>query len=271
MSQSGPVIGGPPAIDTLDALRKLGHITPSCNSALEPLTAMLTSSIAGQVSNHFTRIPVTSISLSDDDLDQFDVRPMVEAAELLAEAPIHAIAWNGTSGSWTGPEHDRKLSEAITEATGLPATTSTLAQLDILRRHGIERVAIATPYTDDVSDKIDEVYASEGYEVVRHSNLGLSVGKEMANVPRPDIAQLVRDADSPDAQAIAIVCTGLPATLLVEELEAELGKPVFDSIAVTVKRGLELAGVDAPVQGWGALMEGSEAVDELLGKAEVTA
>lgn len=269
MSQAAPENGAPASIETLEAVRKLGHITPSCNSALEPLSAMLTSSIATQVSNHFTRIPVTSISLSDDDLDQFDVRPMVEAAELLAEAPMHAIAWNGTSGSWTGPEADRRLSEAISEATGLPTTTSTLAQLDILRRHGVERVAIATPYTDDVSEKIDEVYANEGFEVVRHSNLGLSVGRDMANVPRLKIAQLVRDADAADAQAIAVVCTGLPATLLVEELEAELGKPVFDSIAVTVRRGMELAGVDTPVHGWGALMEGPEAVDELLGKAEV--
>ena len=81
----------------------------------------------------------------------------------------------------------------------------------------------------------------------------------------------MREADAAGAQAIAVVCTGLPATLLVEELEAELGKPVFDSIAVTVKRGMELAGVDAPVKGWGALMEGSEAVDGLLGKAEVAA
>lgn len=267
MSQASPA----PTPETFETIRKLGHITPSCNSALEPLSAMLTSSISAQISNHFTRIPVTSISLSDDDLDQFDVRPMVEAAELLAEAPIHAIAWNGTSGSWTGPEADRRLSEAITEATGLPATTSTLAQLDILHRHGVERIAIATPYADDVSEKIDEVYANEGYKVVRHANLGLTVGKDMANVPRLQIAQLVRDADAAGAQAIAVVCTGLPATLLVEELEAELGKPVFDSIAVTVKRGMELAGVDAPVHGWGALMEGSDAVDALLGQAGVAA
>ena len=35
-----------------------------------------------------------------------------------------------------------------------------------------------------MSEKIDEVYGNEGYEVVRHANLGLSVGKDMANVPR---------------------------------------------------------------------------------------
>jgi len=271
MSQDAPENGAPANIETLEAVRKLGHITPSCNSALEPLSAMLTSSISGQISNHFTRIPVSNISLSEDDVEQFDVQPMVDAASLLAEAPMHAIAWNGTSGSWTGAAADRELSDAITEATGLPATTSTLAQFDILRRHGVERVALTTPYTDDVMDRMAEVYASEGYEVVRRSNLGLSSGRDMANVPRFRIAQLVRDADSPEAQAIAVVCTGLPATLLVEELEAELGKPVFDSIAVTVRRGMELAGVDTPVHGWGALMEGPQAVDELLGKAEVTA
>jgi maleate isomerase len=251
-------------IVSMESLRKLGHITPSCNSVLEPLTAMLTRTVATQLSNHYTRIPVGNISLSPEDVDQFEVQGMLAAASVLAEAPLDAIVWNGTSGAWNGTHADKELCEAITHRTGLPATTSTLAQLDLLGRHDIAKVALAVPYADDVTERIIAVYGAEGYETVSHANLGMTVGKDMANVPIANIRELIRAADSPQATAIIVVCTGLPAALIVEQLEAELGKPIFDSVAVTARRGMDLAGFEEPVPGWGAVMAGPDAVAALL-------
>jgi hypothetical protein len=60
------------------------------------------------------------------------------------------------------------------------------------------------------------------------------------NNPFDVIRQLLRDADSPQAECIAVVCTNLAATSLVEEMERELGKPIIDSIAVTFWKGCML-------------------------------
>ncbi|GAA4123035.1 hypothetical protein GCM10023067_33650 [Aminobacter aganoensis] len=57
-------------------------------------------------------------------------------------------------------------------------------------------------------------------------------------------------------QDLSQVCTNLPATFLVEEMERELGKPVIDSIAVTFWKGCMLAGIDPTMSNWGALMRG---------------
>jgi maleate isomerase len=47
---------------------------------------------------------------------------------------------------------------------------------------------------------------------------------------------------------------------LAEALEEELGVPVYDSIATTVWKSLQLAGVDpARVRGWGSLFSGQAA------------
>ena len=88
---------------------KLGHITPSCNSVLETMTVSMSTAVADRVSHHFTRIPVTNISLSDQDLSQFAVEPMLNAAGLLADARTDAILWNGTSGAWNGLEADEEI------------------------------------------------------------------------------------------------------------------------------------------------------------------
>ena len=63
----------------------LGMLTPSSNTALEPLTSAMVAGLPG-VSAHFSRFPVTEISLRDQALGQFDDSKILEAARLLADA-----------------------------------------------------------------------------------------------------------------------------------------------------------------------------------------
>lgn len=79
---------------------------------------------------------------SDPDADrQFDHTSMVAAAELLRTADVDVLAWNGTAGSWLGPDQDRETVQRIQGATGVPATTSTLAYLDAQARRARARVS----------------------------------------------------------------------------------------------------------------------------------
>jgi maleate isomerase len=255
-------------IDAMTSLKKVGHITPSCNTVLEPVTAMLNHELAYDVSHHFTRIPVENISLLDADVDQFTTRTMMAAAESLCDGDMDAIVWNGTSGCWNGPDADEAICVAVTDATGVPMSTSTLAQFELLRRHEITAFGLAVPYTDAVTKRTIATYREAGFSAVGHANLGMAVGKDMANVDLSRIRQLLREADSPDAQCLVVICTGLPAALVVEEMEAELAKPIFDSVAVTFEKSLQLVGRRRALPGWGALLRGDEAVAGLLSGGE---
>jgi maleate isomerase len=224
---------------------------------LEPVTAMINAPLATRVSHHFARIPVGNISLAAGDADQFEVATMVAAARSLCDAEMDAVVWNGTSGCWNGTQADVAICAAITDATGVPASTSTLAQYDAFAAFGFTRFGLAVPYTDDVTARTIETYRLAGFSAVSHANLGLTVGRDMAYVPLDEIRRLVRAADCPDAECVVVICTGLPAALVVEEMEAELGKPVFDSVAVTLWRGLQLAGAPTGIDGWGRLLRPS--------------
>jgi len=132
---------------------RLGMLTPSSNTALEPITnAMLAGST--DISVHFSRFKVTEIALSETALRQFDDSEILRAAELLAHAKVDIIAWNGTSASWLGFERDERLCERITEATGIRACTTVLAYRDLFRRLGTTRIGLVTPYRREVQDKI---------------------------------------------------------------------------------------------------------------------
>lgn len=248
-------------------VRKVGHITPSCNTVLEPVTALLNASVAQRLSHHFVRIPVSNISLGRADAGQFDVDTMVRAAESVCDGTMDVVVWNGTSGCWNGAEADKQICATVATSTGVPMSTSTLAQFEVLRRFGISRFALAVPYRDDVTQRTIETYRSAGFEAVSHANLGMSVGRDMANVPFDQIRQLLRDADCDEAECVVVICTGLPAALVIEEMEAVLRKPVFDSVAVTFAKAMELTGIDEPIEGWGSLLRGSAAVERLLAQA----
>lgn len=231
--------------------KRIGMVTPSSNTVVEPTTTAMTFGLYPRVTVHYTRIVVKTISLEAESLAHFDLGPMVQAARLLADAGMDAIAWNGTSGAWRGLDADAALCAAIERETGVPATTATLAQFEAFRLHGIRRYALATPYLEEVNRAIVPTYAEAGFECVGSAQLGISDNAAFADVDAAMIRDLVRRADRPEAEAICIICTNLPAAWLAADLERVHAKPVHDSTVVAVWQALRMVGVDDPIPGWG--------------------
>jgi len=128
---------------------RLGVLTPSSNTALEPLTSALVAGLPG-ASAHFSRFRVTEIALDAQALGQFDDSKILAAAELLADAKVDVIGWSGTAAGWRGFDADVRLCERITERTGIRATTAVLALNQLIERMGITKLALVSPYTGDV-------------------------------------------------------------------------------------------------------------------------
>ena len=232
---------------------RLGMLTPSSNTVLEPVTAAMLAGIP-EASAHFSRFKVTEIALSAGALGQFDDGEILRAAELLAHAKVDVIAWNGTSASWLGFDRDEVLCERIRAATGIPACTSVLAFRDLFRLRGIGRVGLVTPYRSDVQTRIQEVWGAQGFVCAAERHLGLQDNFSFAEVSEETVANLVREVVREGCEAAAIVCTNMRGAGVAQALEAELGVPVIDSIATTVWAGLKVAGLDpARVKGWGSI------------------
>jgi maleate isomerase len=233
---------------------RLGVLTPSSNSALEPLTSALAAAVPAGCSAHFSRFKVTEIALSDQALGQFDDSKILAAAELLADAKVDVIGWSGTSSGWLGFDADRRLVERIRERTGIAATTAVLALNELLALRGITRIALVTPYTGDVQQRIVENYARLGIEVVAERHLGIRVNHDFALVEPERLRDLMREVAGARPQAITTFCTNLRAAPLAESVEAELGIPLLDTVSTTVWGQLRAAGGDpSTVRGWGEL------------------
>jgi maleate isomerase len=231
----------------------LGMLTPSSNTALEPLTSAMLAGLP-EVSAHFGRFRVTEISLKPQALGQFDMVPILEAARLLADARVDVIAWNGTSSGWLGFDADVALCERVEQETGVRCCTSVLALNEIMEKTQRRRFGLVTPYLDDVQAAIAANYARSAFECVAEKHLNRSVNFGFSEVTPEQITGMAREVATARPQCITTFCTNLRAAHLAPALEAELGIPVYDTVSTAVWKSLRLCGVDtARVQGWGSL------------------
>jgi maleate isomerase len=234
----------------------IGMLTPSSNTVLEKVVTTMLHDLP-DVSAHFSRLPVTEISLDAAAVGQFDPAPMLAAARLLADAKVGAICWNGTSAGWLGFDRDVALCGEIVAGTGIAACSSVLALNEAFHRSGVRRFGLVSPYLDDVQARIIDTYASAGFTCVAERHLGQRGNFGFSEVSPAEIASMCRAvAAEAELDGITIFCTNLNGAGLVPALEAELDIPVYDTVATAVWKSMLIAGADpARIDGWGNLFQ----------------
>jgi maleate isomerase len=231
---------------------RIGMLVPSSNTVLEPYTSAMFAPFGDAASVHYARFRVVEISMSDTSTSQFALDPILEAADRLAETLPRLICWNGTSAAWLGLDRDRALCAAITDRTGVEATSTMLAYQTVLAQMGVRRLGLVTPYLPEIQARIIANFAAQGIDVVAEVHLSDKGNHSFADYGPEQVAGLVRDVARTRPDAIAIICTNFRGAPLAQVLEAELGIPVLDSVAITAASCLRMAGLDpAQVTGWG--------------------
>jgi len=179
-----------------------------------------------EVSLHLTRLPLTPTVVDLETVALMGDTALVATttAGLKPVAPA-AVLYACTSGSFVhGAAGERALVDAMYAAGAAAALTTSGALSTALRALGVRRAAIATPYDAAITSRLAAYLAELDLAVVGESHLGLS--ERVWTVPYDVTAQLVRDANTAEAEAVVVSCTNLPTYDVIDELEAELGKPV---------------------------------------------
>ena len=234
---------------------RLGVLTPSSNTALEPLTSALAAALPN-ASAHFSRFRVTEIALDAAALGQFDDSKILAAAELLADAKVDVIGWSGTAAGWLGFDRDLQLVERIRERTGIRATTAVLALNELLALKKVQRLGLVSPYTADVQERIVANYRGIGIEVVDERHLGIRVNHDFAGVTPHTLRELMDEVARARPQAITTFCTNLHAARLAPAIERTHGIPLLDTVSTTVWGMVRAAGGSpAAITGWGGLFQ----------------
>ncbi|RXZ76657.1 Asp/Glu/hydantoin racemase [Paenibacillaceae bacterium] len=235
--------------------KRIGMLTPSSNTVLEPVTSAMLHGIA-DVSAHFSRFKVTELTLTSKAASQFAIEPMLEAAYELADAKVDVIAYNGTSGGWVGFENDIRLCEKIKEETGIPATTSVLALNERFKAYNVKKFGIVSPAEKQIVERIIGNYAKLDLQCEASVCLGVTDNYACALIDEAAVKRMVREIAVPGVEAITTFGTNLWAAHLVEELERELDILILDTISVVVWQCLKMLDISpTAVTGWGRLFD----------------
>ncbi|CAL9409269.1 Maleate isomerase [Streptomyces sp. enrichment culture] len=174
----------------------------------------------------------------------------------LKRAGARAVVWACTSASFVyGWEGAGQQVTALSEAAGLPASSTSFAFAHAVAELGVSRVAIAATYPEDVAGLFAEFLKVAGAEVVGTRGSGIITAAEVGTWGREDVLRIAREGDDPAAQAVLLPDTALHTAAWVAELESELGKPVLTANQVTAWEGLRLLGRTVRVPALGALFD----------------
>jgi maleate isomerase len=229
---------------------RIGVLVPATDQVSEVAFAEMLRghSVSMVVSRVAFENPVVMANLSRmvDDLAR-------ATALLLPEGRIDVVAFSCTSGT-VAAGVDRVARAIDAAKPGIPFTTPITAAVAAFRHLGARRIAVLTPYVDEVNDAIRGFLVAAGLEVVEFGSFHLRTEQEIARVPPEAIVSAGRSITGPGAEALFISCTGLQGHAAIAALEAVTGRPVVTSNQAQVWEALSLIGYARPVHGYGRLL-----------------
>ncbi|MCM3895438.1 maleate cis-trans isomerase family protein [Gordonia sputi] len=206
------------------------------------------------------RLPVVITEIDSDDHTVGAMRAVGESDRLLDGAQRArtynpaALMWGCTSGSFLyGWEGAQQQAAQLSEAAGLPASSTSLAFAEACKALGIHAVAVAASYPGEVAAGFTTFLAGADIEVVGMRANDILTATDAGTIDGDTLFDMVVTADHPAAQAILIPDTALHTATWINDLEAQVGKPVLTANQVTAWEGARLAGATPHSDKLGAL------------------
>jgi maleate isomerase len=162
---------------------------------------------------------------------------------ILPGLPLDVVAFGCTSAAMVIGEE--RVFELIRSAHPEAAcTTPITAAFAALRAFEARRIALLTPYREDINRFMRGYIEARGVAVPVMGSFNQEDDRQAARIDAASIRRAVLDLGrAPEVDAVFVSCTSLRLVEAVGGLEAELGKPVTSSNHALAWHCLRLAGI----------------------------
>jgi maleate cis-trans isomerase len=204
------------------------------------------------VTFHFTRSPIHRDPAADG--FQGMIKDLETAVADLVACNVDFMTYGCTAGSMACPADI--LIGTMENKSHKKATSTADAILEALKALGVNKIAMATPYSDATNEHEKEFLERHGLSVVKMAGLQLSGQmQKVSRIPPVQVFEHAASVDCKEAEAILICCTDFGSLDVIEKLESNLQKPVVSSNTASFWYSLRRAGISDPIDGYGTLLK----------------
>jgi maleate isomerase len=150
---------------------------------------------------------------------------------------------------------DQPFGWRITDTTGLPATTSIRSAIQALANLGVQKIAVVTPYPQELHQSALTFLRASGFNVVADHTEDV-VFKRLQDVTPAHIAAVTATvlAAAPAAEGVYIPCNQWSAADAAPLIESECGVPVVTGAHADYWEAFRSLGINDRIEGHGRLM-----------------
>ncbi|MBI4492034.1 MAG: aspartate/glutamate racemase family protein [Chloroflexi bacterium] len=227
--------------ESVDGLR-IGLIVPSSNTIVE---ADFARSLPPGVTFHTARmfLAETTAEAERRMVTEYVPRSVADLASLYPRVVVFACT---SGGAVLGAEGEARLMDEIAEATRARAVSTNNAVGTCIARLNPRRVAVITPYIDDLNARIRQGLERHGLVVAHIAGLGITDNFALALVPPARIIAFAEEAlAGVDFDLLFVSCTNFRGMEARPTLARRFGVPVVTSNQATIDAALEALGLPA--------------------------
>lgn len=183
---------------------------------------------------------------------------VIPAAESLVREGATAISVMGTSLTfYKGRAFNENLTAQVKKATGVPVTTMSTGIVDGLRAAKAQRIAVATAYNVEVTDRLKAFLEEYGFHVLTAKGLGYEQIPAGGDIIDNRLTEFCAETfeSAKGADTLLISCGGLKTLDLIVPLESRCKVPVVSSTPHALMASVRLVGLSGRAPGFGRVLE----------------
>jgi arylmalonate decarboxylase len=215
-------IGSPIARDgkVPSMTRHFGVLIPSTNTTVEIECRLLPEAFQAHVGRLMTSTPGRTFSPSrDEDIDY--------QSRLLGTAKVELVILAQTSASLFADDYDEVTTRRMSVGAGCPAITSAQAVGRAVRALGARRIAVVSPYSEEVNQRAARYFASKhGLEAVALEGFGATDSYAIGQLGPENARNAFARIDRPEIEVFVVPGGNFPTVTSIAGWEREFGKPV---------------------------------------------
>ncbi|HEX2826265.1 MAG TPA: hypothetical protein VHP37_07960 [Burkholderiales bacterium] len=224
-----------------------GVLIPSTNTTTETELSRLPAGYQAHYARVLTNTPGQPFSPGrDEDVDY--------QSKLLGTAKVELVILMQTSASLFTDDYDEKVTRRMSAAAGVPAITSADSVGKALRALGTKRVAIVSPYSEEVNARARRYFSTRhGLEIAAIEGFAAKDSYAIGKLGPENARDAFARIDNPNIDAFVVPGANFPTMGSIAAWEREFGKPVVTSTQAAVWAMAKALGGER-IEGYGRLL-----------------